>query len=45
MATIIINVENIDDASYACREVANAIEEGYTNGFIGCSCDSWEINK
>ena len=43
MATITINVENIEDAATACREVANLIEEGYTRGMIGCSGDPWDI--
>lgn len=45
MATITINVDDIEDAATACREVANLIEEGYTNGTIGCSGDTWEIDK
>ena len=44
MATIVINVTNREDAADACREVANLIEQGYTNGLIGWSADSWEID-
>ena len=43
MATIIINVTDAEDAANACREVAEAIEQGYTNGLIGWSADTWEI--
>lgn len=45
MATITINIEDIEDAPTACREVANLIEEGYTSGIIGCSGDTWEIDE
>lgn len=45
MATITINVENIEDAAIACNEVAKLIEEGYTSGIIGCSGDTWEIDE
>lgn len=45
MATIIINVDDIDDAAEACREVAEAIDEGYHSGIIGVSGDTWEIEK
>ena len=45
MATITIEVSDIDDAATACREVADKIEEGYHSGTIGWSCDTWEINK
>lgn len=37
MITIIINIENGNEASEACREVAWMIDNGYTNGMIGCS--------
>ena len=43
MVTITINVENGNEASDACREVARLIENGYTNGMIGCSGDTFEI--
>ena len=43
MITITINVENGNEASDACREVARLIENGYTNGMIGCSGDTFEI--
>ena len=43
MAKIIIEVENIDDAADACREVATSIENGYYCGTIGVSSDTWEI--
>lgn len=43
MATITINIENIEDAAIACREVANLIEEGNTSGLIGWSVDTWDI--
>ena len=43
MITITINVENRNEASDACREVARMIENGYTNGMIGCSGDTFEI--
>ena len=43
MVTIIINIENGNEASEACREVARMIDNGYTNGMIGCSGDSFEI--
>ena len=45
MATIIINVDDISDAAEACREVAGLIDEGYTNGIIGVSGDTWEIDE
>lgn len=44
MATIIINVTDVEDAADACREVAEQIEQGNTNGLIGWSADSWEID-
>lgn len=44
MATIIINVTDVEDAAEACREVAQQIENGSTNGIIGWSCDTWEID-
>lgn len=43
MVTITINIENGNEASEACREVARMIDNGYTNGMIGCSCDTFEI--
>lgn len=43
MITITINVENGNDASEACREVARMIDNGYTSGLIGCSIDSFDI--
>ena len=43
MVTITINIENGNDASDACSEVARLIENGYTNGMIGCSGDTFEI--
>lgn len=45
MAQIIINVDDIENAADACREVADKIEEGYTSGLVGCSCDTWSIEK
>ena len=45
MATIIINVEDVENAADACRKVAELIEEGYTSGLIGYSADSWEIES
>ena len=43
MVTITINIENGNEASEACREVARMIDNGYTSGMIGCSGDSFEI--
>ena len=43
MITITINIENGNEASEACREVARLIENGYTSGMIGCSGDTFEI--
>ena len=43
MVTITINIENGNEASEACREVARMIDNGYTNGMIGCSGDTFEI--
>ena len=43
MVTITINIENGNEAAEACREVARMIENGYTNGMIGCSGDTFEI--
>ena len=43
MVTITINIENGNEASEACREVARMIENGYTNGMVGCSGDTFEI--
>ena len=43
MVTITSNVENGNEASDACREVARMIEDGYTSGIIGCSGDTFEI--
>lgn len=45
MATITINIEDIDNAAEACREVAEKIEEGYTSGIIGWSGDTWEMEE
>ena len=45
MATITIEVSDIDDAASACREVADKIEEGYHNGIIGWSCDTWSLEE
>lgn len=45
MATITINVEDINDAADACREVSELIEQGYYSGTIGCSGDTWELDK
>ena len=42
MVTITINIENGSEASDACREVARLIDNGYTNGMIGCSGDTFE---
>lgn len=36
--------ENDDEASIL-REVANSIEEGYTNGLVGCSTVEWEVEE
>lgn len=44
MAQIIINIENEEDAPFACREVASSIENGNICGTIGWSSDTWEIN-
>lgn len=44
MAQIIIEIEDVNDAADACREVANLIDEGYTNGIIGCSGDTWTLD-
>ena len=43
MVTITINIENGNEASEACREVARLIENGYTSGMFGCSGDTFEI--
>ena len=43
MVTITINIENGNEASEACREVARMIDNGYTSGMIGCSGDTFEI--
>ena len=43
MVTITINLENGNEASDACREVARMIEDGYTSGIIGCYGDTFEI--
>ena len=43
MVTITINIKNGNEASEACREVARMIDNGYTNGMIGCSGDTFEI--
>lgn len=45
MATITINIEDVNDAADACREVADKIDEGYASSFIGFSSDSWELNE
>ena len=45
MATITINIEDVNDAADACREVADKIDEGYTSGLISFSGDSWELNE
>ena len=43
MVTITINIENGNEAAEACREVARMIDNGYTNGMVGCSGDTFEI--
>ena len=43
MVTITINIENGNEASEVCRKVARLIDNGYTNGMIGCSGDTFEI--
>ena len=43
MVTITINIENGNEASEACREVARMIDNGYTSGMIGCSGNTFEI--
>jgi len=45
MAQIVIEVSDIDNAADACREVAEQIENGYTNGLVGWSADSWSIEQ
>ncbi len=45
MAQIVIEIEEIEDAANACREVANLIEQGYTNGMIGYSGDTWSLEE
>ena len=45
MATITINIEDVNDAADACREVADKIDEGYTCGLISFSSDSWELDE
>lgn len=40
---ITINIESQKDAANACREVAKAIDEGYTNGIVGWSGKTWAI--
>jgi hypothetical protein len=42
---IIIEIENPNDAQSALAEVGELIEQGYTNGYIGCSSDTWEITE
>lgn len=43
--TITIKVQTPDDAADACREVADAIEQGYNGGIIGVSSDTWGIDE
>ena len=43
MVTITINIENGNEASEVCRKVARLIDNGYTNGMIGCSGYTYEI--
>ena len=45
MATITINVSDVNDAAEACREVASAIDAGYTNGIVGWSADTWSLEE
>ena len=45
MAQIVIEFGDVNDAADACRYVANLIDDGYTNGIIGCSGDSWYIEE
>ena len=43
MVTITINIENGNEVSEVCRKVARLIDNGYTNGMIGCSGYTYEI--
>jgi len=45
MAVITINVSDRDDAAWACRLVADRIEEGCTGGILGWSADEWNISE
>ena len=47
MAKIIINIDSDfddNDAANACREVADLIEEGYTNGILA-NGKTWYIEQ
>lgn len=44
MYKITINIENIANASDACKIVANLIDKGYVGGLLGVSADSWDIS-
>lgn len=44
MATITIELSDKTLAAEACRQVAELIEEGYTNGLVGWSADTWSID-
>lgn len=42
---VTLYIENEQDIPFALQEVANLVNQGYTNGFIGCSSDSWDIEE
>lgn len=43
MAKVLIKIEDVNNVANACRQVADLFEQGYTNGVLGCSNDSWTI--
>lgn len=53
MARIVVNMPNAfnddvydkHDAAEALREIADRIDEGYTNGIVGWSDDTWSIEE
>lgn len=43
--TLIINdIDDSDGIVEAVREVAQAIEDGYSGGIVGCSGASWSLD-
>lgn len=45
MTIVIEGIDEEDGLAEALREVAEKIEQGYTNGIVGYSSASWRIEE